>query len=338
MKDSILNRAKDLNLPLEIPTLLQSLHWATGALYRGMGFQWELHRNGDQKLGYWKIQFREKAAGRSYPKRFVLIPGFGDTALSWQAQVLMLQPIFRQEFDELILIDLPGFGGFLSSERAFASVDLMLSAVGDALDYLKPHTLLGHSLGGWLASSYASLCGQAKRPIANRLNYSGPESLILVNPSGVYSEDRVKEELAIIFKAAVKSGFLQLKPHLFLHEPFWFRYIEDHFRRLYQREDIAQLLESAKSEHDLKMSVGQIQSEIWMIWGEKDSLIPSSCLDAWLSCLNPALKDRHHAVVLKSVGHCPQLEAPWATSAVMGQILKNRIPAKLGGRWWKVLQ
>ncbi len=338
MRDSILKAAKDLQLPTELPTLLQSLHWAVGAAFRGMGFRWELHRNGDQKLGYWKIQFREKAAGRAYPKRFVLIPGFADTPLSWQSQILLLQPVFRQEFDELILIDLPGFGGFLSRERSFASIDLMMTAVGDVLDHLKPHTVLGHSLGGALASNYASLCGQSKRPLANRLNYSGPDSLILVNPSGIYTDERVRAELEMVFKTAAKSGFLRLKPHLFSREPFWFHYIEEHFDRLFQREDIAQLLNSVKAEHDLRWAAGQIRSQVWMVWGSNDSLIPSPCLDTWLGSLNPEFSDRHHGVLLKQVGHCPQLEAPWVTSAVIGQIMKNKIPSRFGGRWWQVIQ
>jgi pimeloyl-ACP methyl ester carboxylesterase len=210
--------------------------------------------------------------------------------------------------------------------------------VSDALDYLKPHTLLGHSMGGWLASNYASLCGQFQRPSANRLNYGGPESLILVNPSGVYSEERVKFELEGVFRTAMKTGFSHVKPYLFLREPFWFRYIEGHFVEFYQREDITQFLNSTKPEHDLQQVVSHIQSQVWMIWGEGDHLIPLSCLDSWLKSLNPEFKDRHHAVIMKSVGHCPQLEAPWVTSAVVGQILKSKIPSSLGGRWWTVLQ
>ncbi len=243
MKDPILKSLKKFDLPVELPSVLQGLHLAARVAFHGLGFRWELHRNGDQKLGYWKIHCREKSPGAPYPKRFVLIPGFGDTALSWQMQVLALQPILRQEFDEVILFDLPGFGGFLSAERSFSSFQLMMTAVGDVLDYLKPHTVLGHSLGGALAANYASLCGQEKRPIANRLNYSGPDSLILFNPSGLYSETQVREELETVFEEAMRLGFPQLKPRLFAREPFWFRYVEGHFHDLYQREDIAQLID-----------------------------------------------------------------------------------------------
>jgi hypothetical protein len=338
MRDFIFEKAKELDLPLELPSLLQGMHWAARAVFKGLGFQWEIHRNGDQKVGYWKIHFRNKSKGKPYPKRFILLPGFGDTPLSWQAQVLLLQPVLRQEFDELILVDLPGFGGFLSHERSFVNFDLMMTAMGDVLDYLKPHTVLGHSLGGWLASSYASLCGQAKRPLANRLNYSGPESIILVNPSGIYNDQRVKLELESVFRSAVKGGFLNLKPNLFLREPFWFQYIEKHFERLFQRDDIAQLIDSAKTEHDLTLAAQHIRSDVWVVWGENDTLIPSTCLESWLTSLNPEFRDRHHAVLLRAVGHCPQLEAPWVTSAVVGQILKNRIPSRLGGKWWNVLQ
>jgi pimeloyl-ACP methyl ester carboxylesterase len=346
MSDSIISKPKDKSmlagilqrLSVELPTLLQVAHWAARGVFRGMGYHWELHRNGEQKIGYWRIKFREKSQGQSYPKRFVLIPGFGDTALSWQASLTLLNPIFRQEFDELILLDLPGFAGFLFSERSFVSLDLMMVGVNDVLDYLKPHTILAHSLGGWLASHYAALCGEGKRPVANRLNYSGPQSLILINPSGIYGEEKIREELEAVFKRAIQNGFSVLRPHLFAREPFWFRYVEDHFQRIFKKEDIAQLVSSVKAEHALQGGAAQIQSQIWLIWGEKDSLVPPTCVEAWMSFLNPEFSDRHHAIFLKNLGHCPHLEGPVATTALIGQILKNRVPLRMGQRWWEVIR
>src|SRR4051794_35918010 len=119
-------------------SFMRTVHWVAHRVFKGMGFQWELRRNGDLKLGIWRKTFKQKNQRSPYPKRFVLIPGFGDTPLSWYFVISLLEPVLKQNYDEIILIDFPGFGGFLSSERSFPTMDLMMSTVNDTLDSLKP--------------------------------------------------------------------------------------------------------------------------------------------------------------------------------------------------------
>src|SRR5690348_3378109 len=86
---------------------LRTLHWVAKAVYRAQGYRWEIRRNGEIKLGYWRKTLRKKDQRSPYPKRFVLVPGFGDTQLSWYWVVLLLQPVLARHYDELILLDFP---------------------------------------------------------------------------------------------------------------------------------------------------------------------------------------------------------------------------------------
>ncbi len=316
---------------------MKSLHGIAAIFLKARNYQWELRRNGEVKLGYWRKILRPRDQKQPYPKRFVLIPGFGDTPLSWQGVVTLLLPVLKLHYDELILFDFPGFGGFLSREKSFPTMDLMRSTVSDTLDSLKPHTIFGHSLGGWLTAYYASLCGEGARPTSNRLNYAGPQLILLGNPSGVFSDLQMREDWESIFRRAMVDGFIALRPHLFASEPAWFRWMTAHFAQFVNREDTIQFMNSFRDDHCVDQVVSQIQSDIWLLWGEKDTLIPASCASTWLENLNPDLKEKHHAVLIKGAGHSPHLEKPAVTAAVIGQILSQKIPHSIGERWWKVL-
>jgi pimeloyl-ACP methyl ester carboxylesterase len=318
-------------------TMLQGIHWIAHGVLRTGGYRWEVRRNGEVKIGYWKKTLRARDHKAPYPKRFVLMPGFGDTPLSWLGVMTLLHSTLKSNYDELILFDFPGFGGFLSRERAFPSVDLMMTAVADTLDSLKPHTIFGHSLGGWLAASYAALCGSGQRPVSNRLNYSGPNSLIVANPSGIYPDQKTMDEFETLIRSSVAQGFELLRPHLFAKEPSWFICAVPHMRKFLGREDIMQFVDSGRTEHALTALAQNIQARTWVLWGEKDTLVPSTCADAWLASLNAkGLRKDHTAIIIKKAGHSPHIETPVSTAIIMSQILKDKTPYDLGKRWWTV--
>src|SRR5437016_1196780 len=104
---------------------VQGLHFIAKGVLKTAGFRWEIRRSGDMKLGYWRKSLRVRNSKSPYPKRFVLIPGFGDTPLSWHLVITLLLPVLKRNFDEIVLLDFPGFGGFLSREKSFPSMDFM---------------------------------------------------------------------------------------------------------------------------------------------------------------------------------------------------------------------
>ncbi|MEO5969212.1 MAG: alpha/beta hydrolase [Bdellovibrionia bacterium] len=313
------------------------LQWVAQGIFKAYGYRWETRRSGDLKMGYWRRTLKTQDRKLPYPKRLVLLPGFGDSPLSWHVVMVLLSPVLKKEFDEVILFDFPGFGGVLTKEKAFPSADLMFAATCDALDSLKPHTLIGHSLGGWLAAHYAALCGNKERPKSNQLNYSGPSTLLLFCPSGIFPDIKTRIEFEDIFRRSQKGGFQSLRPYLFSKEPAWFGWVLPFLGDFLKREDIVQFLASFRMDHSLETMAGQIKANVWLIWGEKDLLVPPSCIPAWLQLL-PHQTDQKPAVILRKIGHTPQLESAGVTAALIAQILSGRIPHRLGKRWWTLMQ
>src|SRR5690348_14855807 len=115
---------------------LKGLQWSVGRAMRRAGYRWEIRRGGELKLGLWRKTWRTGASSGSSPRRLVLIAGFGDSPLSWMFVLLLLRPAVRRSFDEVVLVDFPGFPGFLSREPACPSMELLKNTLFDVLDSL----------------------------------------------------------------------------------------------------------------------------------------------------------------------------------------------------------
>jgi pimeloyl-ACP methyl ester carboxylesterase len=325
--------------------IAKGLNWAATGLYRSAGYRWEVRRNGELKLGVWRKQLHAANGASSavarkqvLPKRFVFVPGFGDSSISWFAVLSLLTPVLRKAgFDEVALVDFPGYNSFLSEEKSFHSMDLLNAAVGDLFDWLAPQTLMGHSLGGWLIGRYAIECGKGARPALSRKHgYSGPERIVLVAPAGVFSQDQHQRDFQSVFsRLAGGEGFAALRKHLFAKEPFWFKYGVDTFGRFATQEDVHQFTQSVRDDHFLGPGLGEVKAQTWLIWGEKDSLCLADCLPTWQEGLK---NTKSTGVVLPDIGHNPQLERPAVLATILARILLDRPVRVRGTRWWKVIE
>ena len=77
----------------------------------------------------------------------------------------------------------------------------------------------------------------------------------------------------------------------------------------------------------------------WLVWGEKDTLVPTGGVGSWLEGLRaPEGAIRSASAHPAAWGHSPQLEKPAVTAAVLSQILLGRVPHAKGTRWWRVLE
>lgn len=323
---------------------LRTLHWIISGGMRRAGYTWEERRTGELKIGLWRKSWRQS----STPRRLVLIPGFGDTPLSWLLVLGFLRNTVRRNFDEIVLFDFPGYAGFLSHERAFHSVELLKNSLFDILDSLRPHALLGHSLGGWLSALYATECAQKQRPKLQPTGpgepYSGPVQLILVDSSGVFVDENESRELQNKFKAAIadgEKGFDRIREYAFARAPFWLKMFRPQIARFFTSEEIAQFVDSFEAHHLLtEQSIGEIRAQVWLIWGEKDTLIPPTNLPIWLKKLNGEEK-RCRAVLIKNSGHSPQIEAPGTLAIVLSQVFQGQnhhLNAPMARRWWKLIE
>ena len=105
------------------------------------------------------------------------------------------------------------------------------------------------------------------------LGYTGPELVLLANPSGIFPDEGTLLQWAHLFKTGIReNGFAALRPHLFAKEPFWFRFVADEFSQFVRREDILQFIDSVRDDHVLEESASKMRGNVWLLWGEKDTL------------------------------------------------------------------
>jgi pimeloyl-ACP methyl ester carboxylesterase len=310
---------------------LKVLHSASAKIFQSLGFKWEVRRRGELKIGLWRKSWQSAHSGsRQSPKRLVVVPGFGDTPLSWVSTLLFLTPVIYKNYDELILLDFPGFGGFLNHEKAFHSLELMMEATSDVFDSLQPHTILGHSLGGWLTSRYAIDCGKKLRPKTTTNHFIGPLKIILTNPSGVITNREKGEAWRESFQEFFRQGFNHLRPHIFAREPFWFRALASDFGNFLTRPEIKLFMDSIEDKDMLTDHLDHLACEVWLLWGEKDTLVPIDLSkDAWVK-----LEKKVNRILIQKSGHTPQIERPLLTVGILARILSDQsVPGQFLERW-----
>ncbi len=295
--------------------VLRALRSAVAGIHRMQGYRWEEHRVGGYKIGVWrKRTLRGLLTRRTERKTFVLVPGFGDSSLSWFPFLKILEPIISTLFDEVALMDFPGFSGHLHEEKGFHSMDLFLRGGSEILSRLNAHTVLGHSLGGWLTTYHAGMAG--KKPVR----------IILVSPSGAFDDNESKVEWGKKFRKVLKSrDFAHFRPFIFEKEPLWFPLVAKEFAKFIGQEDIRAFMRSVGEKHFVEDLLPTLKSDIWFIWGEKDRLVPIKTLVGWTNRL-PAHIGANQCILLKDTGHTPQLESVGRLAAAAGKILLTRTP------------
>jgi pimeloyl-ACP methyl ester carboxylesterase len=328
---------KVLTEAISMRPLMGGAMWAAHQILRVRGFKWEVRRNGELKIGLWRKTFREKTLRKPHPKRLVFVPGFGDTPLSWLSVLTLVEPILWKNFDEVVLIDIPGYNGLLAHENFFQSVDIAMDAIFDVLDSLKPHTVMGHSLGGFTAAHYAAACSTGKRMTGRKQNHCELQSIVVIDPSGVFESDLDRQEWQSKIQGLVDNQPEKWRPFIFAKEPFWFRAVGAQFLKFGARAEIGAFIASGRDEHEVQRILPLIQTEVSIIWGEKDTLIPSSFASSWLKYLTNA-KGKPQAAIVRNVGHSPQVEAPAVVAAILGQILSGRQPHPMGKRWYRLIE
>lgn len=312
--------------------VIKGAHLAARIAFQQIGFRFETRVQGDLKLGLIRIRLpnpfvKKKARATGAPiRRAVFVPGFGDTPLSWLPVLVPLKPALSTKVEELIIVDFPGFGGFLSDEPSFDSMDSLQAFFTETMASLQPTILMGHSLGGWLSADYAAKTTAEKQP----------ENLILIDPSGVIVSESEKEAFKIRFEEALDGGFAKLGPHVFARQPFWFKWLAHEFSDFLERTEVRSFVRSIREEHLVEKRLGHIVSKTWILWGEKDTLSPASWMNEWIEGL------RHieaRGAIIRGSGHSPHVEKPAVTLALLTQILMGRGPIDAIGRpFWKLTQ
>lgn len=307
----------------KIPSRSRLLHQILRKGFEQDGFKFEEIHQGDATF----MLIRKTI--RPGHRRLILIPGFGDSPASWLLSFGFTRRHFQKNFDEIVVLDFPGYLGFLSHQRLIPSMAILQSFVKTVCEANPPHTLIGHSLGGWLAGKYAQQLAAHPGPVtehAQRLH-----NLILIAPSGL---TRVEERKPFADFILEGQG-LPMKEFLsrVVHEPKRYQVLlKDEFKHFYGQPEIRQFIESVKPEEFMDDTQPFGADHISVIWGDHDQFVPTRWMRHWIECYGPYLD----AYMLKETGHLPQLERPQTLAEVVLHTLG--LTSSPEGRYWKKLQ
>ncbi|HET6405449.1 MAG TPA: alpha/beta fold hydrolase [Candidatus Thermoplasmatota archaeon] len=226
----------------------------------------------------------------------VLLHGLGDSANNWFRTL----PLLAWRGDRVIAIDLPGHGhsppfderGFLHIREHADVVRRVVGqhAVGESV------SLVGHSLGGWVAAR-AHLAGLAA------------DRLVLVEAAGLEHEGMWEsiELLRIEHEADVKKFF----DTICHHTPFALNVLSRDVAAMFRSPAVVNFI-NAYERGDLLTDddLARVTARTTILWGEDDGLIP------------PILAHRWHAGIPGSTlrwmprcGHAPQSSARCSSTA-----------------------
>lgn len=298
------------------------------------GYRWELRRAGDRKIGLWRKCFRKRSIRKPIPTRLVFIPGFGDTPLSWIGVLTLLEPVLRWRYDEVVLLDFPGYNGRLAGESLFDSFEVLLDSLFDVLDSLKPHTVIGHSLGGALATHYAAACGSGKRVGGKKQGFTGLEELVVIDASGFFEDEADIQAWDERLEKLLKERGKFWRPFIFAKEPVWFRLFAADFLKFLDHPELEPFIRSSHRGFELKPRLPEIRAKVSLVWGENDTLLPANLAQAWMRHLT-GTRTPPTATLIRGAGHSPQAEAPGATAMILAQVLSGVKLHALGKRWYR---
>lgn len=288
----------------KIPNQNQVLHLVLRQAFEASGFKFEELKQGDASFYLIRKKVRAVEPGKKV-RRLVMIPGLGDTPASWMPLYALMGRDLVKKFDEVILIDFPGYTGFLSSHAMIPSMKLLRGLVKTVCEANPPTVLMGHSLGGWLSAKTAQ---ELKEPL---------EHLILLAPSGLTPDDDERRKFGDFI---INNQNLQLDEllELVMHQPGNVKYlINDEVKRFYSRPEIREFINSVKHEDFIDTNLGFRTKKLTTIWGESDQFVPSQWIRYWVEHYGVYLD----AFLLKKTGHIPQLERPIVLANVLRQAL-----------------
>ncbi len=312
------NREKLLEMiQAKVPTRNLLLHQVLRKSFEKGGFQFETVKHGDASFHLIRKKYRAVPARQA--RRLLLIPGLGDSPSSWIPPYAFLSSTFSAQFDEIMVLDFPGYLGFLSDHPFVTSMAALQSVVNTVCEMHPPTVLMGHSLGGWLAAKAAQ---ELKTPL---------EHLMLISPSGLTLDDT---ERKVFGDFIVNSRNLDMEELLstIMHEPKPFhQLLGQDMRAFFEQPAIKQFIESVKPEQFVNPLLPFQAKKLTVIWGENDRFVPAHWIRHWTEIYGEYLD----AYLIRKTGHVPQLERPKVLADTILHALLDRKGRKTN-HWTKV--
>ncbi len=232
--------------------------------------------------------------------QIIFIHGAGTSMSTWIRILPLMNPV-----GSITCVDLPGHGlsRFLSGD-SFFPMDIMENTLEQFMGrlYSEQVTIIGHSLGGWLAGWYA-------------INHpASVKRLILINNAGIRYPGVARQAEAFNF---CSSDDVRKLLNLMWHNMPWYfsPFIPSIYRSL-QKKHIGEIIKSINEGHFLNKSLNILKMPVDIIWGKEDHLISEDSL-AIMSQAIPRARIHY----IHDCGHVPQLEQPSELASILNTIL-----------------
>lgn len=224
----------------------------------------------------------ESNVGRDSARPFVLLHGVNDHAGTW----FTIAPALAQRF-RVILPDLPGHGESLPRSGPLP-ISLFVDRVAAILDALltgEPFTLLGNSLGGWIAMLYTLLHPERVQTLI--LEASGG----LNRPFSVPVLATNREEADVILRAVHGPKYIA---------PEWV--VEGLLARA---QDSPLLRVTELAEHYVDARLDELRVPTHIVWGADDGVVPVAYAEELQRGIRGA-----QLHVIEDAAHIPHLQQP----------------------------
>lgn len=201
-------------------------------------------------------------------------------------------------------IDLPGFGGSQSDPSIQYTVDYLAEATHEfmkVMNLLPDHTaIVGHSLGGYIAARIAS-------------KFSAAKKLILIDSSGLLEKPTplLQDYLSVATNPEaerVREVFQQMVADPTRIPEALVRAFISRMAQHNAKEAFTTAFESSTSTQLTKSEISdmhQMRGSTFLIWGEKDRLIPLEYFTRFTELLPGAA-----TAMVSDAGHAPFAEKP----------------------------
>ena len=234
----------------------------------------------------------------------VLLHGAGDQAAAWSIVAPKLLP-----GRTLVVPDLAGHGDS-APEKGPLPVETLLQGLGAVLDEAAPKepvTIVGNSLGAWLATLWAKDHPERVERIV--LVNGGPLKHVA---EGLTLQPKTRDEARKTVEALRDPGSIRVPD-----------FVLDDVVREAAKGPIARLAAASDGmeKHVLEGRLGEVTVPVEIVWGASDRLMPLSYAERMRAGL-----PRARLTELPRCGHVPQQECPAAFAEALGRILSSPPP------------
>lgn len=237
-----------------------------------------------------------------FEKNVLLLHGLGTSSSTW----IHVLPHLAQKYN-VFALDFPGFGfsRITNGKPTFTLHELRETVETFVVKTIRaPFTVVGHSLGGWMAAEYA---------IRHQADVT---RLILLNPAGLYHAG--VEETGKLFAIRNLGELYALLNRLWWKYPWYFKPFAPAILADLRRRRVPELIETVAKGDFLNDRLQGLSIPVDLVWGKNDGVISAEVVELLKRAL-PQLRVRF----IEKCGHVPQLERPRILKTLLDEILEK---------------